>query len=403
MAVPSIYTGVTTQDQTAAANKTANATANRSVMGDAQTPSMSATSQPGIIAGAMGAPAPTTPATPASAPDYTAQLNDLYTKELGRNADPGGMQFYANNLANGSTTLEGVDKALLNSAEYKSLHPTNQQTAYTPTMLAPPTQWSVTPDQTVQGQMKNLIDPNNPYYQQWATAGAQDAAARGFTGNSSIRDTGIIDAVMRGATPIATSDASTYSKAAGYNTDQSNQFAVDNQNAANTAGQVNANLGVSLANAGTSANTTKYTADQAAATSKYGADTTAATQKYLSDQNAATQLAVQKMSTQSQQTVSQLHDANSVLLQNNQSAQAAYTAYINAVANIDIQPSMDKDAKGIAIARETMIFNQAIAGLKAATPGTPDTTSPLDVSAYVQDAIKQAGGEDVSHYLKFDN
>ena len=60
--------------------------------------------------------------------------------------------------------------------------------------------YGVTADQTVAGQMKNLIDPNNPYYQQWATNGAQDAAARGFTGNSSIRDSGILDAVMRGAT-----------------------------------------------------------------------------------------------------------------------------------------------------------------------------------------------------------
>jgi hypothetical protein len=50
-------------------------------------------------------------------------------------------------------------------------------------------------------------------------------------------------------------------------------------------------------------------------------------------------------------------------------------------SSMGIQPSMDEKAKGKAIARETMIFNQAIAGLKAATSGTSDTTSPLDVSA----------------------
>lgn len=403
MAAPSIYTGVTTQDQTAAANKAANATANQSVLGDTQTPSMSSTSKPGIIAGAMNAtpPAPasaspvaTQTATGASTPaaDYTNDLNKLYQSTFGRDVDPAGLAWYSNDLKNGKS-LNDIQKDLWSSDEYKRLYqaPGVQGTNYSPALLKDPTKWDVTPDQTVQGQMKSLIDPNNPYYQQWATAGAQDAAARGFTGNSSIRDTGIIDSVMRGATPIATNDAATYAKAAGYNTDQSNQFAVANQNAKNTAGQVNANLNTSVANANTSANT-----------SKYSADTSAATQKYLSDQSAATQLAVQKMSTQSQQTISQLHDANSVLLQNNQSAQAAYSSYINAVANIDIQPSMDKDAKAIAIARETMIFNQAIAGLKAATPGTPDTTSPLDVSAYVQDAIKQVNGVDVSHYLNFD-
>lgn len=429
MAAPSIYTGTTTQDQTAAANKAADATANQSVMSTAQMPSMSATSQPGIIAGAMNAttdPAATVaPVSMGSAPtpDYTAQLNDIYAKELNRGGDAGGLDFYNKKIQSGAVTLDGVDAAIKGSAEYQAMHPAVPQTAYKPALLGTPTQWSVTPDQTVQGQMKNLIDPNNPYYQQWAAAGAADAAARGFTGNSSLRDTGILDSVMRGATPIATSDAATYAKSAGYNADQGNQFAVANQNATNTAGQVNAQLGVSQANAATAANTTKYTADKAAetskygtdvsaatskygtdansannkyntdttaATNKYGADITAATQKYLSDQNAATQLAVQKMSTQSQQTVSQLHDANSVLLQNNQSAQAAYTAYINAVANIDVQPSMDEPAKRAAIETQTMIFNQAISGLKTATPGTPDVSSPLDLTP-AQKLVKQLG------------
>lgn len=367
--------------------------ASQSVMGTQQMPALSTTSQPGIIAGAMN---PTTTSASGTPIDYTGQVKQLYQNDLGREGEQAGIDYW-NQKLQGGETLAQVQQDFLGSDEYKALHPTGgsapatpaapaQATSYKPTLLGDPSTWNVTGDQTVQGQMQKLIDPNSPYYQQWATAGAQDAAARGFTGNSSIRDTGILDSVMRGATPIATSDANTFAKAAGYNTDQENQFAMANQAASNTAGQVNANIGAGLSNAQTSANT-----------SKYGADTTSTTQKYLSDQSAATQLAVSKMSNQSQQTISQLHDANSVLLQNNQSAQAAYNSYVSAVANIDIQPSMDAAAKAAAIATQTQIFNSTIAGLKNATPGTPDVSSPLDVS----NAVQQVGGVDVSGQLTF--
>src|SRR5476649_3067568 len=59
---------------------------------------------------------------------------------------------------------------------------------------------------TVQGQLTSLIDPNNPYFQQWSTAGKQMAAANGFT-NGSLQQTGILNSVMQNATPIATADA----------------------------------------------------------------------------------------------------------------------------------------------------------------------------------------------------
>lgn len=350
---------------------------------DGGVPTIAPTPAPaGIIAGAQGAqspaPAAPTPAPSAAPVDFTGQLNSLYQKDLNRTGDAAGLDFWKSQLSAGKTDLAGVEQGIMDSDEYKRLHATPAPTAApmaTAAQLGTPTQWQITPDQTVAGQMQKLIDPNNPYYQQWATAGAQDAAARGFTGNSSIRDTAILDSVMRGATPIATADAGTYAKAAGYNADQSNQFAVHNVDAQNQFGLANLS---------------------------------ASTQRYVADQSAATQRAVQQMSNQSQAAISAAHDANSLLIQNNQAAANAYSAYVQAVASIDQQPGMDMQAKQTAITTQTQIFNNAIAGLRGANPGTPDVSSPLDIanagntSAMTGNpAAAKVGGVDVSGLLSF--
>lgn len=329
----------------------------------------------GILSTPAGSSVPvpdvTTPSTNTQTPaagDYTSQIQDLYQKDFGRPADQAGLDYWNNGLNNLGVSLDQTEAFMKNSDEYKALHPAAQNpTPGVPVAAAQvgtPTQWGVTPNQTVQGQLTSLIDPNNPYYQQWATAGAQDAAARGFTGNSSIRSTGIMNSVMANALPIATSDAGTYAKAAGYNADEQNQFAIKNQDATNQ--MLTANL---------SANT----------------------QKYLSDQSAATQKAVQQMSTAGQMAISQAHDANSTLIQNNQAASSAYTNYVAAIAQIDQNTAMDSAAKQAAITTQTQIFNNAIAGLTAATPGTPNVTSPLDIT----NAAQQVGGVDVSNVLNF--
>lgn len=408
-------TGTTTQDQINAQNGAATATANQSALSTQQAPAMSATAQPGIIAGAMS---PAQSATDSSA---------WYSSDLGRTPDASGMNYWNNRLsasgadagaihneflddasANGEKLSAAAQAQLAAQDPLSAIRQVNAQwqinaaknaspttaaaptpASYTAAQLGDPAKWNVTSDQTVQGQMKALADPNNPYYQQWSTAGAQDAAARGFTGNSSIRDTGILDSVMRNALPVAQSDAGTYAKAAGYNTDQANQFAQFNASAQNSAGQFNSGQA-------NNASIAKLQSD----TTKYGADVSASTQRYVSDQSAATQQAIAKMSNTSQAAISAAHDANSVLLQSSQTAQAAYNAYVNAVANIDIQPSMDAAAKQAAIVTQTQIFNATIAGLKNATPGTPDVSSPLDINPAPTQQTS-VGGVDVSDMLNF--
>ena len=58
--------------------------------------------------------------------------------------------------------------------------------------------------------------------------------------NSSMAMTAADSAAYDAAMPIATADAATYSKAAGYNVDQANQVALKNTDYTNAAGQFNA-------------------------------------------------------------------------------------------------------------------------------------------------------------------
>ena len=205
---------------------------------------------------------------------------------------------------------------------------------YNPTTLGTPTKWDITANQTTQGQMSSLIDPNSPYYQAWKNAGANDAAARGFTGNSTIRDSAIMDSVIRNATPIAQSDAAINAKAAGYNADMPNQFAVANQNANNTAGQFNSREKNQMAQA-----------QITASTARYGTDVSASTQRFVAGLNSDTQKAVATMNNASQATISSAHDANAVFLANNKAAQDSLANLANGMNINDNNDKMDGQAK----------------------------------------------------------
>jgi hypothetical protein len=184
---------------------------------------------------------------------------------------------------------------------------------YAPTQLADPTKWNITSNQTTAGQMKDLIDPNSPYYQQWATVGRELAAGNGFT-NGTIMQTGILDSVMRGALPIAQSDAAAYAKAAGYNADMPNQFAVKDADIANTAGQFNAGQTNSMTQSVMANDTQRYGIDTSAATQRYSVDANTAAAKLQSQ----TQLAI-NASNVSSQDKNALLSSNTQILMNDKS------------------------------------------------------------------------------------
>lgn len=111
--------------------------------------------------------------------------------------------------------------------------------AYTPAYLNAPTQWNVTPQQTVQGQLQGILAKGGSLMQQARTTGLQLANRRGLL-NSSMAIGSAYGEVLKQALPIAQADASMYGQAAQYNTNAENAFATTNQQVANAANQFSA-------------------------------------------------------------------------------------------------------------------------------------------------------------------
>ena len=108
--------------------------------------------------------------------------------------------------------------------------------------LQGPINWSVTPDQTVQKQLEQIIAADSPLMQQARTQALQQANARGLL-NSSMAVTAGQSAVLEAATPIAQQDASTYARAGEFNANSANTFARDNNAFVRDAFMADFNLG----------------------------------------------------------------------------------------------------------------------------------------------------------------
>ena len=177
--------------------------------------------------------------------------------------------------------------------------------------VATPTQWNVTAPQTVQSQIKDIINPNSPIMQQARTGALEQMNSRGLA-NSSMAITAGDDAAYRAAIPIATADASTYAKSASYNADAQNQVNLANAQYANQAGQSNL-----------SANTQTSIA-------KMNDDT----QKQLSTLDVATRTNLQT-----------LQNENQVLLNTNSQASSLFNNATSALNNITMSTTMDEATK----------------------------------------------------------
>ena len=109
---------------------------------------------------------------------------------------------------------------------------------------------TVSPDELVENRINNLLDSNNPYIQRARTSGLQFANQRGLL-NSSIAAQASEEAAIARAGEIAAQDAATYANAA-----------LANQQAQNTAGLQDAQLGtnVSMFNVGEDNTTNRFNA-----------------------------------------------------------------------------------------------------------------------------------------------
>lgn len=148
-------------------------------------------------------------------------------------------------LDTGSVSSQ-LDNILGNTSKTAAATPATPTTPATTTPVAQTME--VTPNMTVAGQVKGLIDSNSPLMQQAQAKSAEAANARGLI-NSSMGVQAGQAALYDAALPIATQDASTYATAGQFNAQQQNAMTVaglnnDNQiQLANLQGKIQKELG----------------------------------------------------------------------------------------------------------------------------------------------------------------
>lgn len=100
----------------------------------------------------------------------------------------------------------------------------------TPANMPTATNWNVTADQTVQGQLSKALTgiSDSPLYQQMSDQLVRAHAAAGG-GNSLMAQTAAYNTVVSTAFQVAQADAGTYAKSAEFNASMANQFGLANQ------------------------------------------------------------------------------------------------------------------------------------------------------------------------------
>jgi hypothetical protein len=382
----------------------------------------------GIISGAMAQ----------NQPDYTAQAKQLYQQNFGRDGDQEGINYWAGQLASGksaddvsaafkdaakgtyqnyltnpdanSQTLSqdlqsGVTPGAIGGSSaqelikngvnpniYSNLYgnePPPQQMAqpkqggtqqqnytastYTASQLSNPTQWNVTPDQTSAGLVNQYTDPNSPIIQAAMTRAKEQQNANG-TLNSSMAETAGQLAAYNAAIPLAQQDAQTYSKAAGYNADEVNQFAVQNATFKNQAGQFNANARNTLTGQKLAADTNITTANIGAETQKFLGTLSSQTQQAIAGMDNQSKMALAQLDSGTKTQLEQLDNQNKQLLQTNSSAANMFAAYMQQIGNISSSTTMDQAAKDTATQNAIANLNQGLQVLQG--------VSNIDLSKY---------------------
>lgn len=127
------------------------------------------------------------------------------------------------------TTTSVAPKANTVASTYTGLKDANTQ-------LSDPAKWTITPEQTVQGQLSGILNSGSPLMQQAKTTGLQTANARGLL-NSSLAAGAAENAMIGSATPIATSDANVNAASAQANQNVENAFKTTNASNAFNAGE----------------------------------------------------------------------------------------------------------------------------------------------------------------------
>lgn len=268
----------------------------------------------------------------------------------------------------------------------KDPYKTTNATASTATATGyDPSAFNVTKDQTVQGQLTDLIDKNSPYMQQAQRRALQGMNDRGLL-NSSIAVGAGQDAAIQAALPIAATDAGTFNQAMTNTVNAQNAAKNFEAGAKNTASLQNAQLGTqtSLANA-EAANTAANTAYQAG-TQLQLAGLQSNTQIALANLDSQTKAALAVLDANTKIQIDQLDNQFRTLLQTNQSAANLEQQAMQTIAQISQSTTLDQYGKDNAIQSQVNLLKQGLLSIQNTNPTDAAALANLNLGQFFSTA-----------------
>lgn len=241
-----------------------------------------------------------------------------------------------------------------------------------------PKAFAVTSDQTVQGQLKGLINDDSPLMQQAKTRALQDQNARGTT-NSTMAIQAGQQAVIGAALPIAQQDASTYNNANLKTVDAQNTALGFGAAAQNAASQTNAGLGTNV-----------DLSNQAAVNAAFTTTVNNITQLTNTKLNNDTQMALGNLDSATKKNLAMLDANNRQLLQSNANAANMFQETVKNIAAIAVDATLSQDAKDTATQSQINLLNQGLQTTAGIASTAPAAVSGLNLSQYFQPATGTA-------------
>jgi len=272
------------------------------------------------------------------------------------------------NPAGSGAPVTGYNAAQATAAQAKP-------TSYTPQSF------TVTPGQTVAGQLKDILSSGSPLLEQAQASAREQMNARGLL-NSTMAISAGQQGLINAALPIAAADAATNERAATNTVQAGNQALATNAGAANTA---------SLQNSQLETQTGQFNAGQTNAALSQASQ--ASNQVGLLSLQGQNQQALQKLVTSGdlakidaqgviQTKLQEMGDKNKIVLQTSQNASQYYNTMLQYMASITTNPNMTHNQKASALNNAVTQLNDALDVMTviAGIPGVQSTLNFTDSS-----------------------
>lgn len=309
--------------------------------------------------------------------------------------------------------------------------PTMQTATYTPAQATAdlatsggytPQPYAVTPEQTVQEQVKQIVAKDSPLLRQAEQRALQRMNARGLL-NSSIAVGAGQEAVVGAALPIASADAAAYERAAINTANQINAARAFESAASNEAARLNAQLGtnVNLQNVGMinaqrqqmsdallkrqlaqlEADTRLSVTDKQIKSAELISQGDNLTKRILMDMQNRTdltrtiltvdnQLAIARIDQDTKRFLGQLDANNKQLLQTSASAAQMFQQVVDAIGRIAVS-GLDAGAKANATQTQLNALNEGLKMLAAVASTEQEAVRNLDLSQYFIGTLSGGG------------